>query len=178
MRVRLYKIIVILFCFWHAGAVAVYAIPQESRDPVSSWFKNTILPKVANYVLITSQWQQWNLFAPDPLRRVTYYTIEQWNGQEWSLLQSLQPGTYSWWRHAAQFKVFERLLEEGNTWKVPLRQRYLTSFCQDFSLPQGTILRLVYHNYIIPREPLIRSVAWWNTFTPEWFSHPDISISC
>lgn len=172
------KLTIVLFFLWHITAVGVYAIPQESQNPPSAWLKRNILPNVAPYILLTGQWQQWNLFAPDPLRRVTYYRIEQWDGWIWRSIAELKPGIVPWWRHAAQFKVFERLLEEGNTWKIPLRQRYVSFFCRDFSIPSGTPLRLVYLSYVIPKDPHIRSFTWWRSFTPQWSFTPDVTIGC
>ena len=102
-----------IFGLWHAFAVLAFSVPRVARDPVSAWARGGLLPIVAPYMFITSQWQLWDLFAPDPPRLVAAYRTEVGSQDGWRELTTVRPGTFSIWRHNARFQLMRNLLRDG-----------------------------------------------------------------
>lgn len=166
--------LIILFCLWHMAAIFAYSIPGES----SIKQKVRILdPLVRPYLLATSQWQLWNLFSPDPLRRVSEYRIETFTQNQWTPLTTLHPGSFPWWRHAAQFKMLDRILDLDRN-LIPLQERYLAHLCQVFAIPSQTLIRFTYAYYVIPNIEDILRTDWWESWSPPWESVAGITIVC
>lgn len=172
------KILIAAFVLWHAFSVAVYTVPREAKDPFATIMRDRLLRIVSPYMLITSQWQLWNLFAPDPMRRVTFYTVQIRRGERWERLASIRPGTFSGLRHATQFKMLGNTLEENNEGKKPLVDSYLQYLCKRHRLDAGTPIILVYEFYIIPYNNRRQSVAWWRQWEPSLSSQVGHSTSC
>jgi hypothetical protein len=153
---------IILFCLWHMTAVFIHALPHLSDNPAILWIRTNALPIVRPYMLITSQWQQWNLFSPDPLRRVSSYRIE-WNDNGLWHLVNEQPGSLPWWRRAPRVKILNRLFE-NNRRRTPLQERFVrTIACDPNVIPMRSAhLRLFSDTYVIPsdRRSLL-SFYWW-----------------
>lgn len=163
------KSLLVAGCLWHMAAIAIYATPYAGdNDPLQP--VHDLARYVTPYLLITSQWQQWNLFSPDPLRRVTSYVIEgQVRGGTWKAFRDLHAGAFPWWRHAAQFKMLGSILD-GNTrseLQHRMAEQYLQLECDRLELPDGMPLRLLYRTYVIPATDETMPVAWWQDFTPE-----------
>ncbi len=175
---RFQKLAIALFVIWHAFAVAVYPIPRDARDPIAMWVKLDLLPIVTPYMLITSQWQLWNLFSPDPLRRVTFYKIEAQSGDTWHEIETIQPGSFSTWRHAVQFKLMSNMLDEFSQNRAPLAGRYLHLKCEEYGLAEGTSVRLTYMYYVIPYHERRESRAWWDAWKPEMNEHIGFTTEC
>ena len=171
------KPLIIAFCLWHTAAVGIYALPGDAKDTVSTWVKGHLTRYVSPYILVTSQWQQWNLFSPDPLRRVSEYTLETQREGEWELLTTLKPGSFPWWRHAAQFKMLGSLLE-WDAKRDEVVDRFLQLACREHSLQPGTPIRLVYRFYVIPAHERLASVSWWWNWQPEVTVSPGLSTTC
>ncbi len=159
------------------AAVGLYALPTEARDPMTMWAKQTLQPIVQPYILLTSQWQQWNLFSPDPLQRVVTYGIDLDRDGRWERIRSFTPGMESTFRHAAQFKLFGRLLE-GNANTLPLVDRFLQLQCVEYHLAAGSRIRLVYHWYILPHPPRALSIAEWSQLHPQPMTFIGSEILC
>lgn len=159
------------------AAVGAYAIPGDARDGLSRWIKQHMSTYVAPYILATSQWQQWNLFSPDPLRRVTEYRLEVQQDPTWVHLQTIKPGSFPWWRHAPQFKMLGSLLE-WDAKRDAIVDRFLQLACQEHSLQPGTPIRLVYRSYIIPAHEHLAAVSWWWNWQPEVTVHPGLTTTC
>ena len=149
------------------AAVALYALPMDARDPVSQWLRAHYPQAMRSYVLWTSQWQQWNIFAPDPLRRVTTYRIDVRRGEAWYPILAIEPGTYPWWRHAAQFKFLGNIHDIREGPRVAAMVRFLQSHCAPFGLAPGTELRLVQNIYVVPNDGVVHTTAWWNAWRPQ-----------
>lgn len=171
------KLLIVAFCLWHMGAIGIYALPGDAKDGVTRWLKQNMSRIVSPYILTTSQWQQWNLFSPDPLRRVSEYTIEMQTGNEWEHLTTLKPGSFPWWRHAAQFKMLGSLLE-WDAKRDEVIDRFLQLACQEHSLRQRTPIRLVYSFYVIPAHERMASVSWWWNWEPEITRSPGLTTTC
>jgi hypothetical protein len=164
-----------LFCVWHAAAVAIYTVPAEAQDPASRWTREHLAPVVRRYLLATSQWQLWNLFSPDPLRRVVRYAIETRTGDQWVPLALLNERTIPWWRDADELKILRRLEEQEDRW-VQLRKRYVHEYCT--LLPPGTPLRLTYQYYILPKLEVPMSLSWWRRYRPQRQPTTGIETTC
>ncbi len=119
-------------------AVAAYAIPDPAQDKVASWIRSTVAPTTRPYVLATSQWQQWNLFSPDPQRRVTEYRLVA-DGQT---RLRLTPSTYRWWRKTDEIAMFSKWEDEEAETVDPLLKRYVAAYCEPLGMPPGSRLSL------------------------------------
>src|SRR5687768_11713294 len=91
---------IISFVLWHMFAVVVYALPHDADDRLNTWIRSELKPIVRPYILLTSQWQQWNLFSPDPLRRVTAYDIQRNDREGWTTIKVIDWNTLSAARQA------------------------------------------------------------------------------
>jgi len=157
---------VILFVLWHMAAVLAFSIPTVQGDPVSAYVRDTLRPTVAPYLLLTSQWQQWDLFAPDPLRAVTTFAIDREDGARWKEVFEIEPGTFPWWRHATYAKLLPALLDkERNDFDV-FRERFLQMMCADLDLPEGALVRMRENKYVIPYLEAHASADWWKQWKP------------
>lgn len=169
---------IILFCLFHMAAVLIVAIPMEARDAVSQWTRINLLPLVQPYTLITSQWQQWKLFSPDPARRIVAYDIDaQLGNSGWQQIATFDPrNPFRIFRRASQFKLLGRLLET-RVMHLPLTERFLQVMCQQHRLPTGTVLRLTYHVAELP-DPAPLDPANWQRVRLREKEIPGTSVFC
>lgn len=177
MSLTLPRAAIILFCLWQIAAVGAYALPDAAKDPLAVWLRGNVQPIVRPYILLTSQWQQWNIFSPDPLQRVTTYSVEVDHGDAWGTLQTWSPQTVSALQHAHIFKMLGRLLE-GTSPTLPLIEHFLRVQCDDFNLPPGTHLRLAYQNGVLPRPMHVFSVRSWVAVRAPLHTIPGSEILC
>lgn len=170
-----------LFCVGHMIAVGLYALPTDARDPVTRWMTRTLRGHVVPYMLITSQWQQWNLFAPNPLRRIVFYRIETRNADDdddaWSYVTSINASTYGRWRHAVRFKLLGQVLEE-QTNRPEIAARAARILCREVALQPDAMIRIWHDIAIVPSLYPSPSKAWWNTWTPHFERSLAIDTSC
>ncbi len=159
------KIVLIIFLLWHISAVFIYSIPREANDIFAKWSRIDLLPPVTPYMFATSQWQLWNIFSPDPLRRVTAYRIEIHEDNRWQELTTIEPYAYSFFRHAPRMKMMGNLLDEFSNNRAPYAGRFLQLICLDHAVSAETPIRLVYRWYVLPqlKEPMPKS--WWAQWT-------------
>lgn len=172
------KLLLIGFIAWHMFAVLVYSIPREARDMYAVLSRDVLLDVVTPYMYATSQWQLWNMFSPDPLRRVTFYRIETEANDQWYKRTTMQPGTFSIWRHATRFKMLGNLLNESDEPQSRLAGRMLHLLCKEYGLQKGTGIRLVYEYYMIPQHQERASAAWWNAWKPDTYSYVGFTTHC
>ncbi len=165
-----------LFCIWHMGAVALYALPPDPTDRVTIWLKENMQSISKPYILGLSQWQQWNLFSPDPTRRMGQSVIERWNGLEWVTIAEFHADSLPWWKKMPLIKTLRRL-EEGPTYK-PIQERFLRLFCAQSALPDRTTIRFRTESAMIPVRDTPYSIAEWNAWTPEWKEEIVSSLTC
>lgn len=168
---------IILFCFWHMAAVGLYALPDASQAPIVQLLRDRFQWVARPYILLTSQWQQWNLFSPDPLRRIVTYGIEADRGASWERILTIEPETYSTFRHASQFKFLARFLEGGAS-SSRLVVRFLEKQCEELNLASGTHVRLVYLVSVIPLPPRSWSVDEWRHVALSVETVPGTEILC
>lgn len=160
------RVLISFFCVWHMAAVAVYALPWAAQDPFTQWLRTNVVPTFMPYVLWTSQWQQWNLFSPDPLRRVTTYVVSKEEAVgRFTPVDVIIPGRYSMFRHAAQFKLLAEVLESD-----PIRPAFVANFlqleCKELGLPRNTAVKITYRTFVIPKDRSIHSISWWREWYP------------
>lgn len=160
------KTAIILFVLWHTYAVAVYTVPRDAKDRYAQWIIAELIPDVTPYMLQTSQWQLWNLFSPDPLRRVTFYRVQTLDDETWTDVERIEPGHYSVWRHSTRFKMMGNMFDENAQNRGPLARRFLHLACREHGIAPGTNVRLLYEYYVIPYHTARQSRAWWDAWLP------------
>ncbi len=178
MHRRILQAAIVAFSIWHMFCVLVFSLPREAQDPVSRWSRTHLVPLTTPYMWMTSQWQLWNLFAPEPMRRVTYYTVDRFDQGTWKHIVTLNPSSFPWWRRHTQYKLFVNAVEEWNKTNRPVGERVIQQVCVTEKLPPHTALRLTYTYTIIPQIMKPETSAWWNVWRPEWFSHTAFITRC
>ena len=159
-------------------AVLIYTVPREAKDPFALLSRMTFLPVVTPYMQSTSQWQLWNLFAPNPLQVVTAYQLDVDRGHGWEFLTVMRPGTYPWWRNATYYKLFGNILDMNDRSKDHVKIRFVQLQCDTFHLPAATPIRLTYSYYTVPDPGSPQSIAWWRSFVPQWQTVEGLETTC
>ncbi len=124
------------------AAVGSYLMPSGMFMIVDVIYGST-----RGYVLFTSQWQKWDIFSPNPMRRVSTYKIERDAGDRWETALVLSFDALPWWHRAKELKVLGRL--EDKAWQ-PLAEPYLRTYCKTIERSAGTRLRLVASTIVLP----------------------------
>lgn len=138
--------LIILFCLFHMAAVGTYLMPSGMFRVV-----DVIHSSTRGYVLLTSQWQKWDIFSPNPIRRVSTYRVERDAGDRWETALTYSFDTLPWWHRAKELKVLGRMADKKSGWNR-LVPSYLRSLCGDIEKSAGTELRLVADTVILPAE--------------------------
>lgn len=134
-------------------AIAVFLLPATS--PAMRTLKRITSP----YVLMTSQWQKWDIFAPNPLRRVSVYRIEAGAEGVPRVLAVLNPTNFPWYEQVKDMKILYRF-QEG--WRA-LVPAYLRAWCKEHAV-NAPFVRLRATHYVIPlRSEAIRK-GWGERF--------------
>ena len=159
------RLAIIAFSLWHMAAVGIYSLPNETEDRVTVWMKVHLIPIVRPYLFATSQWQQWNLFSPDPIRRVSFYsvTIDAEGSPEETVF--LDHEHLPWWRDGDELKILRRMEDADEQWEG-VRMLYLEMFCRERGLPPGTALTLAVRGYVIPRPAVPMGASYWLSIGP------------
>lgn len=147
------------------AAVGTYALPEDAEDRVTVWIKSHTGPIVRPYLFTTSQWQQWNLFSPDPIRRVSFYSITVDTPTAPPESVYLDHEHLPWWRDGDELKILRRMEDGAFQWEG-LRMRYLEIFCEENRLPPRTAVTLSARGYVIPRPAVPMSTAYWHSIGP------------
>ena len=172
------RLVLVLFLLWHMFAVAVYSVPRAANDDVAVFTKRVLIPAVSPYMFFTSQWQLWNIFSPDPLRRVTAYHIEQEQTGVWKALETIEPDAFSPFRHAPRMKMMGNLISEFDNNRAPFAGRLMQLACATYGVPSGTRVRLVYRVYVLPYLTRPQTAAWWSAWKPDIEEHTGFVTSC
>ena len=197
-RLTLYQYFIAVFCLYHMFAVAVYSVSGTQDDALMRgmhrlcvrlqwcsantpyrpprYISGTLTQYVRPYVLSTSQWQRWNLFSPDPLRRIEVTMLDRQEGDQWLTYDTVSADTVAWHRRAYILKTFRRLNDEDRD--EPLRERHLALSCQRFAFSEGTPVRYRRMYYVIPRGQDLQSMHWWRTWEPTWHQNIQAEIRC
>ena len=149
--------LIILFCIFHIFSIVVYSLPDLDPHSLTARFKQPLLPLIRPYLFLTSQWQQWNLFAPDPMQRVERYTVEVHMGSNWSQVAVLAPDSLPWWRMADELKLIGSLSTDA--YKV-LRDPYVRQYCEQLNLPAYTRVRMTAQTALISQKQPTAPDQW------------------
>lgn len=171
---KLLKVIIALFVVFHISATFMYSLYHVEGVPVLEWLfekRSYIRP----YVLATSQWQRWNLFSPDPLRRVIEMEFDQKIDGNWVNVFTLNEHNVTWFQRAPELKIMRRMEEENMR---PLQEQYMFDFCRRHRIPGGTEMRLRKRWHVIPRHDTTQSEEWWNAWEPYWQETELLQTSC
>lgn len=161
------RVIIILFCVWHMCAVAIFTIPRAAQDAIAVASRQFVLPWVTPYLYTTSQWQLWDIFAPDPLRVISLYQIERNQDDQWTVVETIKPDAYPFWQHATHFKYFINVLNADDS-LMAAKERFLQTECQRLHLPADTPVQLVAYSAELPFFLSPASPSFWSTWTPTW----------
>ncbi len=140
---RPWHVLIIAFCLWHMFAVAAYLLPANKEGLMKTLNKFS-----APYVLSLSQWQKWDIFSPNPLRRNSLYRVERNAGDRWETAMIMDFSHLPWRERAKELKVLGRLQEN---WKG-LLPSYLLSLCPKIPQANGRQVRLLVQTTILPSK--------------------------
>ena len=156
------------------AAIGIFSLQNVDRFPVLKWLQDQE-HYVRPYILMTSQWQKWNLFSPDPLRRITEMQFDAELFGTWHTVRNLDFDHLSYFRRANELKVM-RQMEDDNM--GPLRERYVQDICRTQRLQIGTPMRIRKRIVVIPKPEKHESVAWWRMWQPQWQETVMLETAC
>ncbi len=142
---RLRHFLLPLFCLWHCAAVALYLMSVPSLPYLSTAIakaKSTTTP----YMQTLSQWQAWDIFSPDPMRRSSAYRIDVFENGVWKPVRTIDYASLHEYERAKELKILARL-EDNWAMLVPF---YLRPYCVGIPQSQGKTVRLVAVSVILP----------------------------
>ncbi len=145
--------------------VGLCSQPLSETYVPTLWVTSHLQKKVRPYVMATGMWQRWNLFSPDPLRRVSTFHLEaQDENGEWFLLRKYDPRAERGLRRAMLLKSIGRMEENNN---VAVMLHLLTRFCDERGLADDVPVRFRRTYYVIPQVPTLTTPTFWQAFKPE-----------
>lgn len=173
---------IIAFCVWHMAAVAIYAVPDPAHDAVTEWIRAHLTPVIRPYMFATSQWQQWNLFSPNPQQRVSQFFITEEPANASFDLETakprliLEPNTYRWWRKTDEIAIFSKWEDQSADVTTPLLERYLLAYCTALNIPSTSTLHLGGRYAFLP----IQTRAELSQQPPKlyWQTFHSVSVPC
>ena len=164
---RLYgKTAVMVLVILHMAAVLSFSIPSQAQGAVAGFLRDRVRPELAGYLLATSQWQEWNLFAPDPQREVRTFAMDKESGLRWEPVASFEAGSFPWWRHATYAKLLPATLMKERLDYDVFRERFLQILCDDMDIAPHTMVRLREETKVTPYTDTHQSDAWWDAMEP------------
>jgi hypothetical protein len=134
------SIFVFLF-FFHALSVFVTAIPARAADPFSTTLRSVWQPITGPYVDATGQWQNWNLFSPDPSTKSVEYYIDLFEDGKRIETRVLSPESIPWSGRTNVLKILRNLSKKEEDFSL-LRTEFLRSYCRRWRLLEAHELRL------------------------------------
>jgi hypothetical protein len=166
--------IVILFCLWHMTAIAVYCIPDESKNYYARAIADTGVRLAEPYLLLTSQWQKWNIFAPDPIRGVYTYRVEELHGDTWTPVLTIDPKHLPWWKRAKTLKLMNNIQDNADAGGAML----LGYLCRRGVVRHGVPVRLQSDWYLLPTNNELRAIGGWSFFQPSMQAWTIYAMTC
>lgn len=159
------KAIVITFISLHALAIGIGSIPSGAKDPLSRGVRMFFEPVTNLYLNATGQWQNWNLFAPDPARNNLTFEIDLTEGGIKKGTVALTPQGIPWIRRTALLKIMRQIWNEGEAYTT-VRTTFLHSLCKRWELSETTTLHLGV-KLIDVIDPTMLNAQW-----------DDVTVSC
>ncbi|HLD07876.1 MAG TPA: hypothetical protein VJB60_02310 [Candidatus Peribacterales bacterium] len=133
--------IVLLFFALHAFSIGVESIPSDVENPLTRGVRFFFQPMTNMYINATAQWQNWNLFAPDPFKESILFTVESLTPSGTLESRAITPHSIPWYSRTNTFKFFRFLSRDGEKY-VEARRAFLHSLCTRWDFPPGTLLHL------------------------------------
>lgn len=155
---------IVAFCLWHMYAIAIYVIPSENNISFLKKIEQASIPAVRSYVFVTSQWQKWNIFSPDPIRRVSIYEVNIEQNGRWNRLISITPDSLPWHLKPKELKL-TRQLEENNHGLISL---YLKYICKTGKAPRGAHIKISSRSYVIPAGMELEKQGGWTKYKRDY----------
>jgi hypothetical protein len=137
------EVAIALFCIWHMFAITVATVPYDAEGGFRKWIHAHLTPISRTYLLITSQWQTWNLFSPQSYNGNDGFAVQALSDQGWKVVYQIDKQLSSW-RLADELRVL-RYMSGKDDRAHKLQERYLASYCVGLGLPVGTPVRLLFH---------------------------------
>lgn len=163
-----FRALLALALLWHTAAVTAYALDlpmtlRRATDP---------------YMLLTGQWQRWNMFAPDPETRVARYALEHRVAGmgAWETLETADPARLPGTRRPSSLKLMADLLASLPRTE-PVVRRLLDRACTAHGLPPGRPVRFVEWVSSLPDDGAARTAAQWREIGAARTFLPDRSVT-
>ena len=151
------------FLCFHVFAISVASLHKQDPHSLTRALRTVFLPLVRPYLLATGTWQQWNLFAPDPLRtawelRIVGKSTERKDRE----LLALAPSTLSPFRRAKGLKLLRSLAVDDHLLEIFLRAQCRLS---GETLQEVT---LTLSSTSLPTTEDLKAKGGWKEFHREW----------
>lgn len=180
------KLLASAFILFHFGCVIAWILPRPS--PVRTWilglqaplpgtarasaeeksrFSLRLRPIVATYLHHTAQWQDWSMFAPNPVQTNQYLgahvIFERGNWKEYTLPRLDQMGWLEAWSEKRYRKLKNRLIDEKSRDYTQDLARWIA---REMSEPGNRAIRVsvTLYDAPIPRHDR-RDLAGWTDYT-------------
>lgn len=140
--------LLMIFCLWHMFAVLVASIPPDTAKAIDD-FRRTFLTLVQPYLMLTGQEQGWPLFAPDPVRRVSTYHLDVFDGGAWTEREHALDIDRFTTRELRALRKIEQLSPDRRS---TIEASYTASLCKKFDLPSGKQVRIRSQSSILPTD--------------------------
>ncbi len=135
------KLVILIFFSLQALSIGIGSIPGGAKDPLSAALKLSFEPLTRPYLLFTGQWQNWNLFAPDPLRESLTFDIDFLQDEKKMASVPLAPESIPWMQRTYLLKIMRHLWNDGEMYPA-LRKEFLRSLCERWDLAEDMSLHL------------------------------------
>lgn len=135
--------LIIAFCLWHMTAITLYNIPVKYLGIVGH--VRTITDP---YVFRFSQWQYWDIFSPEPMRRVPRFIVERNAGDRWETAMIISYADLPWWLRVKEMKVVDRLAGDWKNLTIP----YLLALCPELPYTSDREIRLTMRYFFLPSD--------------------------
>ena len=168
-------IAIVLFCLWHMAAILINARPTNVEQLNILTLLARQEPYVRPYILLTSQWQHWNIFAQSTSLAMTETHIEKLSDGEWStvrIIDRTHPGLF---RHSPENVSINHLMNDG---VEALKEPYLQDVCRTEHLQTGTQVRIRKRFAFFPSHAGQQSIGWWRAWQPAWSEMIVANSSC
>ncbi len=142
------RLLIVAFCLVHMAAVAAYLLPRNTPWRAFNLLAGDAFNMSRPYILSLSQWQKWDIFSPDPLRRVSRFTVDAYRNGAWHTLATRTFETLQWYERPKELKILGRLEEDWGG-MVP---NYLEQECKLFPEAAGLRIRLQAHSIVLPKD--------------------------
>ncbi len=157
------------------AAVGIFSIQRVNRSGILPWLR---IPDryLSPYILMTSQFQSWDMFSPDPTRRLKEIRIETMQNGTWSLSRLVDGKHLGSFKRAPELKYLDMIQAYPSL--KPLEEPYIQDVCRSDHLKPGTPIRMRIRRAVLPMPEDRNSIDAWRQWRPEWSEWIDHTTSC